>query len=112
VAIHPRDLTKFDLAADTTNRYLFEGGLARQLPNLVVPDANIPTNLGAGTKESIIIVGDFDAGGYFFERQPLTIEASRDAGWHTDETVFRGVERYGFALVVPGAFEILTGITP
>lgn len=32
--------------------------------------------------------------------------------WVTDETVFRGVERYGFAVVSPSAFELLTGITP
>ena len=72
----------------------------------------MPTNLGAGTNESIIIVGNFKAGGYFFSRSPLVIEASRDAAFVTDETVFRAVERYGFAAVAPGAFETLTGITP
>lgn len=59
-----------------------------------------------------MIVGAFQPGAYFFSRQALTLEASPDAGWTTDETVFRGVERYGFAVVVPGCFEVLTGITP
>ena len=77
-----------------------------------MPDANIPTNLGAGTNESIMILGAFREGAYFFSRTPLVVEASRDAGWVTDESVFRGVERYGFAVVRPQAFELLTGITP
>lgn len=111
IVVAPRDLVKFDLAVDAQQRYLFEGGLSGQFPG-TVPDANIPTNLGAGTNESIIIVGAFRPGAYFFRRTALTIEASRDAGWTTDETVFRAVERYGFAVIVPGAFEILTGITP
>jgi HK97 family phage major capsid protein len=107
-------VTKLDVATTTTNEYLFPGGLAAHLPPGVelVVDANIPTNVGAGTNETVILVGEFRAGAYFFQRQPLTIEASSDAGFTTDETVVRGVERYGFAVVLPGAFEVLTGITP
>ncbi len=113
IVVHPRDLVKFELAADTTGNYIFPGGLGSALASgLLVPDANVPTNLGAGTNESIAIVGAFRQGGYFFSRTPLVVEASRDAGWQTDETVFRGVERYGFAVVRAQAFEILTGITP
>ncbi len=113
IVVHPRDLVKFELAADTTGNYIFPGGLGSALASgLLVPDANVPTNLGAGTNESIAIVGNFRQGGYFFSRTPLVVEASRDAGWQTDETVFRGVERYGFAVVRAQAFEILTGITP
>lgn len=114
VALHPRDLVKWALATDAQNRYLFPAGLAGALPRGVtlVPDANVPTNLGVATNESVIIVGNFKAGAYFFERQELTVESSPDAGWSTDETVFRGVERYGFAAVVPSAFEVLTGVTP
>jgi len=113
VVVHPRDLVKFELTLDTTGRYIFEGGIQGALPNgMLVADANIPTNLGAGTNESIAIVGNMKQGGYFFSRTPLSVEASRDAGWQTDETVFRGVERYGFAVVRAQAFEILTGILP
>ena len=54
----------------------------------VVVDANMPSNLGTGTDETEIIVGDFK-NAYFFSRTPLVIEASRDAGWQTDSTVFR-----------------------
>jgi HK97 family phage major capsid protein len=100
VLIHPRELAKFALATDTTNRYLFEGGLARQFENgvSVVADANIPTDLGAGTDESEIIVGNFQAGGYFFERQPLTIDVDLSSGFVTDQTAYRGVERFGARL--------------
>ena len=41
------------------------------------------------------------------------------AGWRVskgvyvyDETVFRAIERYGFCVADPSAFEVLTGITP
>ena len=115
LVVHPRDFVKFGLATDTVGRYVFERGLTGQLEGsgiTVVADANVPTNLGAGTNESIMILGAFAAGAYFFSRTPLVVEASRDAGWVTDETVFRGVERYGFAVVRPSAFELLTGITP
>jgi HK97 family phage major capsid protein len=114
VVVHPRDALKFGLAKTTTNEYLFPGGIQAALPSEVdlVLDANLPTNLGAGTNESVMIVGGFRRGAYFFSRTPLTIDSSQDAGFATDETVFRGVERYGFAVVVPGAFEVLTGITP
>jgi len=112
VVVHPRDVAKFDLAVDTQNRYLFEGGLAALLGAKLVVDANVPTNLGAGTNETVIIVGSFRDGAHFFERTPLTIDSSQDAGWVTDETVFRAVERYGFAVTRPEAFEVLTGITP
>ena len=113
VVVHPRDLVKFELALDTTGRYIFEGGLGSALQRgMLVADANIPTNLGAGTNESIMIVGNFQQGGYFFNRTPLVVEASRAAAWQSDETVWRGVERYGFAVVRAQAFELLTGITP
>ncbi len=104
---------KFELTLDTTGNYIFPGGIQGVLPKgMLVADPNIPSNLGAGTNESIAIVGNFRQGGYFFNRTPLSVEASRDAGWQTDETVFRGIERYGFAVVRAQAFEILSGILP
>jgi HK97 family phage major capsid protein len=113
VVIHPRDIIKFELAQDANGLYIWPNGIRNQLaPATVVVDANVPTNLGAGTNESVIMVGDFKNACYFFTRQALTIEGSRHAGWTTNETVFRGEERYGFAVVVPSALELLTGITP
>jgi HK97 family phage major capsid protein len=114
VAVHPRELAKFRLArASGTGEYLFPQGIEGALgAGKVVVDANIPTTLGAGLNESIIIVGDFRNGALFLSRQALEIDSSRDAGWVTDETVFRAVERYGFAVTRPAAFEIITGITP
>ena len=112
VLLHPRDATKFDIAEDAEQRLLFSGGLGQALgPVRVVVDANIPANTGAGLNESRILVGAFREL-YFFSRQPLTVESSRDAAWFEDATVFRGVERYGAALVKSEAVEVLTGITP
>jgi HK97 family phage major capsid protein len=111
--MHPREWVKFSLAKSTTGEYLFAGAdLAGRLGASIVLDANIPTNLGAGTNETVMIVGAFKAGAFFFEREPLRIDTSSDAGFFTDETVFRAEERYGFAVVQPSAFELLTGITP
>ena len=115
VAVHPREVVKFALAKATgSGEYLWPTGVQAAFPEGVtlVADPNIPSNLGAGTNESVIIVGGFERGAAIFNRQPLTVESSREAGWVTDETVFRGLRRYGFAVLVPGAFEILTSITP
>lgn len=113
IVMHPRDVVKFELAQATDNTYLFpEGILERYRPAEVIVDANIPTNLGAGANESVMIVGNFKAGGAFFQRQPLTLDASSDAGFTSDETVFRAVERYGFAVLDPSAFQVLSGILP
>ena len=82
-------------------------GLAGQLEGsgiTVAADANMPDNLGTGTDETEMILGNFAQGGYFFSRTALVVEASRDAGSITDDTVFRGVERFGF-VVRPSAFE-------
>ena len=102
---------KFALAYDG-GAYTFQRGLAGALEGTgitVISDANVPTNLGTGTDESVAILGNFQLGAYFLNRS-FAIEASRDAGWITDETVFRGVRRFGFACVVPAAFEVLSGI--
>ncbi len=115
VVVHPRELVKFALATATgSGDYLWPTGVQAALPAGVtlVGDPNIPANLGAGTNETVMIVGGFRRGAAIFNRQPLTIDASREAGFVTDETVFRAVRRYGFAVLVPGAFEVLTGITP
>jgi HK97 family phage major capsid protein len=114
VVLHPRDAARFLLATDTGGAYLFPGGVeevGRRIGANVVIDANVPTNRGAGTNESVIIVGAFREGAFFFERQPLTIDASSEAAWRTDETVFRSVTRYGLAVVRPSAFEVISELT-
>lgn len=115
VVVHPREAVKFALAKATgSGEYLWPNGIQAALPEGVklVADANLPSNLGAGTNETVIIVGDFRRGAAIFNRQPLTIEASREAAFVSDETIFRAVRRYGFAVLVPGAFEILTTVAP
>jgi HK97 family phage major capsid protein len=107
VVLHPRDFVKFAIATDDAGRYLFESGAAGQLAGTgitVVSDANVPIT----GREPVAIVGDFQQA-YLFDRS-FAIEASRDAGWVTDTTVFRGVQRFGFGVVQPDAFEVITDI--
>jgi HK97 family phage major capsid protein len=75
-------------------------------------DANVPINGGVGTNQSEIVVGAFTDAAYFFNRQPLAVDASEHAAWQTNEVVFRGEERFGFACIRPEAFEVVTQIVP
>jgi HK97 family phage major capsid protein len=112
VVLHPREWLKFKVAKDLQDRYLF-ASFAGMFPDAqVVLDPNLPTTLGTGTDESVIIVGDLRSGAYVFNRQPLTLDASSDAAFLSDETVFRAVRRWGFSVVKPDAIEVLTEIAP
>jgi HK97 family phage major capsid protein len=113
VVFHPRDVVKIDLAVDGQGQYLFPNGV-RDLfaPAQVVVDANVPANLGGASNESIIIVMDAKAAGAFFSRSELEIDANPYIHWGTNETSYRGEERYGFAVLQPSAVEILSGILP
>jgi HK97 family phage major capsid protein len=113
VVVAVRDGVKWDLAKDANGVYLFSGGLRDVLgAGVVVVDANVPVDLGAGDNESVIIVGNFRAGCHFYSRHGLRVDSSQAPGFVEDLTTFRGVERYGFAVVQPDALEILTGVLP
>jgi len=75
----------------------------------VYTTANIPTNLGAGTNESRVIVGNFSEG-LILENQGLTLDQSEHVFFQTNQTIFRAEEAVGFtAARYPKAFTVVTG---
>jgi HK97 family phage major capsid protein len=69
----------------------------------------IPTNLGAGTNESRVIVGDFTEA-LILDRQGITVDESPHVYFTSNQTVFRAEERVGFtAARQPKAFCIVGG---
>jgi HK97 family phage major capsid protein len=75
----------------------------------VYTTANIPTNLGAGTNESRVIVGNFDEA-LLLENQGLTLDRSEHVYFTSNQTVFRGEQAEGFtAARYPKAFTVVQG---
>jgi HK97 family phage major capsid protein len=69
----------------------------------------IPTNLGTGTNESRIIIGDFREA-LVLDRQGITIDESPHVYFTTNQTVFRAESRVGFtAARAPKAFAVIGG---
>lgn len=75
----------------------------------VVLTYHLPTDLGAGTNETAIIVGNF-SDALRIERQGVTVDTSEHVLFTSNQTVFRVEERYGFtAARYPEAFGVVTG---
>ena len=71
---------------------------------------NVPTNLGAGTDESRVIVGNFDEG-LILDRQGITLDSSGHVYFTSNQTIFRAEERVGFtAARYPKAFSVIGGV--
>ena len=69
----------------------------------------MPTNLGGGTNESRVIVGDFREA-LILDRQGITVDESSHVYFTTNQTVFRAEERVGFtAARTPAAFNVIGG---
>jgi HK97 family phage major capsid protein len=69
----------------------------------------MPTNLGTGTNESRVIVGDFREA-LILDRQGITVDESQHVYFTTNQTVFRSEERVGFtAARTPLAFNVVGG---
>jgi HK97 family phage major capsid protein len=80
----------------------------------VYSDANIPTNLGAGTNESRMIIGAWSEV-YVFDRVGMNMDVSSEAGtsFEQNQIWFRAEERVGFtAARQPSALYVMTGLTP
>ena len=83
------------------------GGELFGLP--VVLTKNMPTNLGSGTNESRVIVGNFGEA-LILDRQGITVDQSPHVYFATNQTVFRAEERVGFtAARYPKAFSVISG---
>lgn len=75
----------------------------------VVLSNRIPTNLGTGTNESRVIVGDFREC-LILDRQGITVDESPHVYFTSNQTVFRAETRVGFtAARSPVAFNVIGG---
>ena len=88
-----------------------DGRPARSLFGIpVVTSSSVPTNKGAGTNESRVIVGVFREA-LILDRQGVTLDESPHVYFTTNQTVFRGESRVGFtAARYPSAFNIIQGV--
>lgn len=95
---------------DVTSPRTVYTGPTRTLFGVNVTLSNrIPTNLGAGTNESRVIVGDFSEA-LVLDRQGITVDESPHVYFTSNQTVFRAEERVGFtAARQPKAFSVIGG---
>ncbi len=75
----------------------------------VVTSNRVPTNLGAGTNESRVIVADFREA-LILDREGITLDESKHVHFTSNQTVFRAEQRLGFtAARTPAAFNVIGG---
>lgn len=128
ILMHPRTWTTILKSRDTVGHYTiaprnnFGAGYDPQTPRTfvdgpqqtlfgveVVLSNRIPTNLGSGTNESRIIVGDFREA-LILDRQGITVDESPHVYFTTNQTVFRAESRVGFtAARSPVAYNVIGG---
>lgn len=99
-----------DLRPDVSGARTVARGPAKFLWGYPVVTSNrVPTNLGTGTNESRIVVGDFREA-LILDRQGITVDESAHVYFTTNQTVFRAEQRVGFtAARTPGAFNVIGG---
>lgn len=122
ILMHPRTWTRILKSRDAQGAFYIDPtggpqdprtGLRGPVKSLwgynVVTSNRIPTNLGTGTNESRIIVGDFKEA-LILDRQGITVDESSHVYFTTNQTVFRAEERVGFtAARTPTAFNVVGG---
>lgn len=122
ILMHPRTWTRILASQDAQGAYYIDPTGGPQDPRTglrgpakvlwgvpVVTSNRIPTNLGGGTNESRIIVGDFREA-LILDRQGITVDESEHVYFTTNQTVFRVEERVGFtAARTPLAFNVIGG---
>jgi HK97 family phage major capsid protein len=122
ILMHPRTWTRILKARDTQGAYYIDPTGGPQDPRTgqrgpvktlwgypVVTTNRMPTNLGAGTNESRVIVGDFKEA-LILDRQGITVDESEHVYFTTNQTVFRAEQRVGFtAARTPTAFDVVGG---
>jgi HK97 family phage major capsid protein len=122
ILMHPRTWTRILKSKDAQGAYYIDpaGGVQDPRTGLrgpvkslwgypVVTSNRIPTNLGAGTNESRVIIGDFREA-LILDRQGITVDESKHVYFTTNQTVFRAEQRVGFtAARTPAAFNVVGG---
>lgn len=128
IVMHPRTWTRILKSRDSVGHYTiaprnnfgagYDPATARTFVNgpqqalfgvEVVLSNRVPTNLGSGTNESRIIIGDFREA-LILDRQGITVDESPHVYFTTNQTVFRAESRMGFtAARSPLAFNVIGG---
>lgn len=122
ILLHPRTWTRILKAQDAQGAYYIDPTGGPQDPRTgqrgpvkslwgyqVITTNRMPTNLGGGTNESRIIVGDFREA-LILDRQGITVDESEHVYFTTNQTVFRAEQRVGFtAARTPLAFNVVGG---
>ena len=122
ILMHPRTWTRILKSKDAQGAYFIDPAAGVQDPRTglrgpvkslwgyrVVTSNRVPTNLGVGTNESRVIVGDFSEA-LILDRQGITVDESPHVYFTTNQTVFRAEERVGFtAARSPKAFNVIGG---
>lgn len=117
IVMHPRTWTAIIKSRDAQGLYTLSRGNAAEDPAVaqslfgirVELSNRIPTNLGAGTNESRIIVGDFSEA-LILDRQGITVDESPHVLFTSNQTIFRAEQRVGFtAARQPKAFSVVGG---
>jgi HK97 family phage major capsid protein len=118
IVMHPRTWTRILKAKDAQGLYLVgpdsvqQGRAANKslFGFKVVTSNRIPTNLGTGTNESRVIVGDFSEA-LILDRQGITVDESPHVLFTSNQTIFRAEQRVGFtAARAPVAFNVIGGV--
>lgn len=111
---HPRTASSMDRFQDSTFQPLMKPDSVKSLTFLTT--TSLPTDLGDGTNEAPVVVGDFTQM-VIGVRQNLEIEISRDGqdangrGFQRNEILIRAILRADSALLRPKAFCWLSGVT-
>ncbi len=122
ILMHPRTWTRILKSRDAQGAYFIDPtggpqdprtGLRGPVKSLwgypVITSNRIPTNLGGGTNESRVIVGDFKEC-LILDRQGITVDESKHVYFTTNQTVFRAEQRVGFtAARTPLAINVVGG---
>jgi HK97 family phage major capsid protein len=123
ILMHPRTWTRILKSRDAQGAYYIDPAGGPQDPRTgvrgpvktlwgypVVTSNRVPTNLGGGTNESRVIVGDFKEA-LILDRQGITVDESAHVYFTTNQTVFRAEQRVGFtAARTPLAFNVVGGV--
>lgn len=106
--IAPRNIIGAGYDPETARTYI-QGPQQTLFGIEVVLSNRIPTNLGGGTNESRIIIGDFKEA-LVLDRQGITVDESEHVLFTSNATVFRAEARVGFtAARQPLAFTVVGG---
>jgi HK97 family phage major capsid protein len=122
ILMHPRTWTRILKARDAQGAYYIDPtggpqdprtGLRGPVKTLwgypVITTNRMPTNLGGGTNESRVIVGDFREC-LILDRQGITVDQSEHVYFMQNATVFRAEQRVGFtAARTPLAINVVGG---